>query len=479
MMVTWSTPRNLTKARQTPREEWTMRTKSTSQAYLEIQLPSSTTKEVRQYCEKYRALDTILSDNPVLLDLAHADFVLRLSESEDGREGRYTSEELLRGVVVMFVEADSYRDSVVRIETSEFLRNFLKLGFYKPMPSFSFMCKAFSAVSEATWQAMNGVLGQYARKEEKITGERLRVDTTAYESNIHYPTDSSLLWDSYRVLARQLKELQRSHPELHLNHRYHTKKIKKLAQSISRNAGSKSGSKQRAVKGWYQTLLERVRRIVEIGKEVLVLPISSLLDTFTLDHFVPLVERVIDQADRRIFQGEVVPADEKLYSIFEEHVELLIRGKAGKRVEFGHMVAVAQTGEKFISYFESLPHREADTTLLPACLEAHRALFEANPSLLTGDKGFYKDMKQIAALEKDIKTVSICKKGKLTEEQHAREHSKEFQKGQRFRAGVEGTISVLKRVFKLNLCRFKGIKHFAASVGCAVFCYNLVLLTRL
>jgi IS5 family transposase len=255
--------------------------------------------------------------------------------------------------------------------------------------------------------------------------------------------------------------------------------VKKLAQSISRNAGSTSASKQRSVKGWYQTLLERVRRIVEIAKEVLVLPISNLLDVFTLGHFVPLAERVIDQAERRIFQGEVVPADEKLYSIFEEHVELLIRGKAGKRVEFGHMVAVAQTGEKFILYFESLPHRETDYSLVAGCLKAHRALFEANPSLMAGDKGFYKDMKQIAALEKDIKTVSICKKGKLTQEQHAREHTKEFQTGQRFRSGVEGTISVLKRAFKMNLCRFKGFKHFAASVGCAVFCYNLVLLTRL
>ena len=456
-----------------------MRTKSTSQAYLEMQLPSSRTKEVRQYCETYRALDRILLDNPALLDLAHADFVRRLSESEEGRESRYTSEELLRGVLLMFLEHDSYREAVVRIETSEFLRNFLRLGFYKPMPSFSFMCKAFCAVSEETWQAMNAVLAQYARREQKITGERLRVDTTAYESNIHYPTDSSLLWDSYRVLARQLQELQRSHLELRLNHRYHTKKAKKLAQPISRNAGSKSASKQRAVKGWYGTLLERVQWIVEIAQQVLLLPISNLLDTFTLAHFMPLAERVIDQADRRIFQGEAVPADEKLYSIFEEHVELLIRGKAGKDVEFGHMVAVAQTGEKFISYYQSLPHREADPSLLPDCLEAHRALFETNPSLLAGDKGFYESMKQIAALEKDIHTVSICKKGKLTEEQHAREHAKEFQKGQRFRAGVEGTISVLKRAFKMNLCRFKGIKHFAASVGCAVFCHNLILLTRL
>ena len=211
-----------------------MRTKSTRQAYLDMFLPSSTTKVVAEYCEKYSAIDKILLDNPTLLDLAHADFVRWLSDSDDGRESRYTSEELLRTLVVMFVQQDSYRDVVVRIETSEFLRSFIGLGFCKPMMDFTLVSKAFSAMSAETWKAMNEVLGQYARAEEKITGERMRVDTTVYEANIHYPTDSSLLWDSYRVLARLLQELRRECRELGINHRYHPKKVKKLAQSISR-----------------------------------------------------------------------------------------------------------------------------------------------------------------------------------------------------------------------------------------------------
>jgi IS5 family transposase len=306
----------------------------------------------------------------------------------------------------------------------------------------------------------------------------MRTDTTVYEANIHYPTDSSLLWDSYRVLARQLQELQRECRELGLNHRYHTKKVKKLAQSISRNAGSKSKSKQKAVKGWYRTLIDRVGWIVEIAKNVKV-SASALVDLLTLEHFAALAQRVMDQAQRRIFQGEKVPADEKLYSIFEEHVELLIRGKAGKPVEFGHMVAVAQSGEKFITYYRNLPEREADPELLSESLDAHRKLFGGDPSVLATDKGFYASAQQLATLEETIETVSICKKGRLTQEQSAREHTKEFQDGQRFRSGVEGSISVLKRAFKLNRCFFKGIKNFAASVGCAVFCHNLVLLARL
>ena len=456
-----------------------MRTKTTSQAYLDFALPSSGTKVVKEYWAKYDAINALLLANPEVLDLAHADFCRWLSESKDGREGRYTSEEVLRALVVMFIEQDSYRDVVVRIETSEFLRSFIGFGFYKPMMDFTFVSKAFAALSPQTWEAMNGVLGCYAQGEELITGGRMRVDTTVYETNIHYPTDSSLLWDSFRVISRTLQEIQCEHPELGLKHRYHTKKVKKLAQFISRNANSSSKSKQRLVKRHYRTLIDRVKWIVGISKLVRALAGPRVLPAWLLEHYGPLVERVIDQAQRRIFEGEVVPPDEKLYSLFEEHTELLVRGKAGKPIEFGHKVLLAQTEQKFITHYRSLPQREEDKELLPESLEAHRALFDRLPSVLATDKGFYQSVKQLAVLEEKIETVSICKKGRCNAEQAAREHTEQFQDGQRFRAGIEGTISVLKRAFKLKRCLFKGFKNFAASVGCAVFCHNLLVLARL
>lgn len=456
-----------------------MRTKSTRQGYLDFVLPSSAKKVVKEYREKYRAIDQILAANSGVLDLAHADFCQWLSESEEGRESRYTSEEILRTLVVMFVEQDSYRNVVVRVENSEFLRSFIGFGFYKPMMDFTFVSKAFAALSPETWEKMNGLLGQHACAQEKISGERLRVDTTVYETHIHYPTDSSLLWDSFRVLARVLQAIQQAYPGLGLAHRYHKRKVKKLAQSISRNAGSTSASKQRMVKRWYRTLIDRVRWIVDITQRVCAMAGPHLLEKLELEHYQPLVARVMDQAQRRVFQGERVPADEKLYSLFEAHTEMLIRGKAGKPVEFGHKVLLAQTGEKFITHYQSLPHREEDPKLLPTALEAHREQFGAAPDVLATDKGFYAGARQLAALETEIPTVSICKKGRLNEAEKAREHTKGFQDGQRFRSGIEGSISVLKRGFNLQRCLFKGFKHFAASVGCAVFCHNLVLLTRL
>ena len=126
-----------------------------------------------------------------------------------------------------------------------------------------------------------------------------------------------------------------------------------------------------------------------------------------------------------------------------------------------------------------MPKRIEDKDLLEPAVESHRTLFGRYPDLLTTDKGFYESMKQIAGLEEKIGIVSIAKKGRRTREEYERETSEAFIEAQRFRAGAEGSISVLKRAFKLGRCLFKGFKHYAAGVGLAVLCHNLVLLTRL
>lgn len=454
-----------------------MRTKWLKQQYLNFTRRSST-KVVEEYRAKYEAISRILEKNPEVIALAHRDWSNALSVSSGGRRSGYTSEQMLRAVVVMFVEQDSYRDVVVRIENSEFLRHFVGLG-PKPMMDYTFLSRAFGSLSEETWQVMNKALSEYARKEDKITGEKLRLDTTVYETNIHYPTDSSLLWDSFRTLAKLLKKLQKELPELEFRHRYHLKKVKKLSSFIARNGGSKNNSRRRKVKSVYRTLIRRVRWIVGVAEEMLEVLTGENAHGKSLRHYIPLVKRIIDQAEKRVFEGIIVPASQKVYSLFEEHTELLKRGKARKPIEFGHKVLIAQTGEKFIHHYEVLPTQREDSQLLHPTLNAHQRLFAAGPDVLATDKGFYKSMDQIDKLEQAIATVSIGKKGRRSQEQQARERTKSFVAGQRFRAGCEGSISVLKRGFNLGLCLFKGFKHYAASVGCAVFCHNLILLTRL
>lgn len=457
-----------------------MRKKILEQEYLDF-TNKSKLKVVQEYRAKYDGISLILEENPKILDIAHEDFTKFLSKSEYGRKG-FTSEQILRSIVVMFIEEASYRDTVIMVENSEFLRNFIKLGT-KAMMDFTFLCKAYSALSEETWKAINDTLSAYAKKEKKITEEKLRLDTTAYETNIHYPTDSSLLWDGYRTVARLMRTASEELRAVGFAHRFHTKKVRKLALFISRNADKKDKGVQRRIKGIYKTLIERVRWIEAVGTKAAMLlqdaiGFDAAVIVSELKRYLPIVGKIIEQAESRVIHGKQVPSAEKVYSLFEEHTELIKRGKARKPIEFGHKVLLAETGEKFIIHYEAMPKQKADKELIEATLTAHKKVFRCNPDVLAGDKGFYESREQIENLSKRIDTVSICKKGRRTEEEDQRESTEVFKDGQRFRAGIEGTISVLKRAFKLGRCFFKGFKNFASSVGCAVFCHNLVMLAH-
>ena len=380
-----------------------MRTKSSKTLYFDFSGESSI-KVAKEYRAKYEAISQILDANRQILRLAHRDWAKLLSTSAKGRDG-YTSEQLLRALIVMFMEGDSYRDVVVRIDTSEFLQYFVRLGIKATM-DFTFLNKACCALSAKTLEAMNQALSQYAVQEEKISGEKQRMDTTVYETNIHYPTDSSLLWDSFRTLSRLLRSVQKELPQLNLQHRYHDKKVKKLYTYISRNASSKNKRTLRKVKSAYRELINRVSWIHGVGQRVLVQARSADYLIDQLDHYLPLVDQIIYQADQRVLQGISLAPDEKLYSLFEEHTELIKRGKAAKPIEFGHKVLFCQTGEKFIHHYKVLPQRIEDKELLAPAVEAHKELFGHYPDVLSTDKGFYESMKQILSLEEKIAVVS-------------------------------------------------------------------------
>ncbi len=454
-----------------------MRLKSIEQQYFDFSF-ESTLKVVNEYRKKYNLLSQLLDENSQLVSLIHQDLAKMLSQSSKGRKSGYTSEQILRCLIVQFIEQQSFRDVIVLIENSEFLRNFVRLGV-NPVMDYSFLNKAYGVIREKTWDTINQAVAKYAVGQGKISPEKLRMDTTVYETNIHYPTDASLLWDSFRTLAGLLRKIRQELPQLALKHRFHDNKVKTLAYFIARNGASPKKGTRRKVKSTYRDLIHRVTWIAGVARQALNTLAKAGYDAELLSHYLPIVDKIIDQADQRVFQGVMPAADEKIYSLFEEHTELLIRGKAGKPIEFGHKILLAQTGEKFIHHYQVFPKRQEDQNLLEPTLKAHTKLFGFDPEVLATDKGFYKSMEQIVSLEEKITTVSICKKGRRNLQEYERESSEAFKDGQRFRAGCEGSISVLKRAFNLGKCLFKGFKNYAASVGCAVFCHNLVLLTRL
>jgi len=448
-------------------------------------------KVTREYHEKYRAVDQILAETPKILNTFHREISAILSKKGRKRTAAFTSDQLLRAVLVMEIEGLPYRETVVRIDDSQFLRRFVRV-FDDDMMDYSLLCKAYKAISPKAWEEMNRLLGRYAIDCELITGTNLRVDTTACETNIHYPTDSSLLWDCYRVTSRLIDRVREYDAQAVGPGRLQDRRVKRLMLRISRRANNKEKNRKRLKKP-YQALLEHVSRVLDWSRQVrsrvlerlqagdydlqVWLILTELVNE--MDGYDGLTEKIIDQASRRVLDGEKVPNTEKLFSIFEPHTELLKRGKVAKPIEFGHMVLLQQVEEKFITGYDVFERRPSDESLVDQILQSHQRTFGQLPESLTGDKGFYQSMDKLRELEKDIPHVSIAKKGSRTEEEKEREHHPTFRALQRFRAGIEGTISALKRVFKMSRCLYRSFRTYCSSVGAHVFAHNLIVLTRL
>jgi IS5 family transposase len=198
-----------------------------------------------------------------------------------------------------------------------------------------------------------------------------------------------------------------------------------------------------------------------------------------LRHYVGLARRVLWQTRQRILEGAAVPSDQKVYSIHESHTELLIRGKAGKHIEYGHMIGIQQVAEKFITDFEVFEQKPVEYELLEPALESHRRLFGAFPDGVTGDKAYWEGPAAYAVLSEKVPNLSIAKKGSRTKAEDEREHSDWFSALQAFRAGIEGTISCLKRGFRLARCLNKGWRGHGATVGMSIVAHNLLLLAKL
>jgi len=442
-----------------------------------------------EYFDRYEKISKILDENPEIVDLVHRDLnkVLKnLDRGGPGRKCQITSDSILRMVIAQVVEGESLRGTVIRIDDSNYLRRFVRI-YHGPMIDFTTFCILKNAIRPTTWEKINEALTKAAVEAELVDGSKLRIDTTAVETNIRWPTDSGLLWDTYRVMCRLINTAREIDPESASDRRLEAKLVKRLHTKIARSSGKK-GVVSDTVKSLYTRLFGLVDGLLEwvpivskrlrerSGEYDLSFMIKAVIDQ--MEHFLPLGQKVLSQARRRIIGGEKVPNEEKIFSIFEPHTELLKRGKASKPIEFGHMVMIQQVGGKFITGYEVFKKKPVDHSLVDPTLESHRTIFGQNPDELSADKGFYESMAKINELEEEIEVVSIGKKGSRTEEEAAREKTKAFRLGQKFRAGVEGSISFLKRILGLWRCMNKGWEHYVSTVGATVFVHNLFVLAR-
>ena len=430
-------------------------------------------KNVLDWREKYKGISRVLDGHREILDLVHEDLKRLSKKGNKGREGDFTSETILRALVVHAIEGESLRETVLRIAESEFLQDFLRTR-KRAVMDHTFLDRCLQAVRPATWKRVNELLAQQVAKAKTIATGVIRTDTTVVETNIHWPTDASLLWDTWRVASRLLKRGREIVPES-CSHRFHDKKIKRLYLFITRYAKSPSKQRQRKVKAAFRTLIGRVESIVETAGIFCQfasgwgdLELSAVGDE--LKRFLPSMRKVTSQARRSQWEGEKVPASERVFSIFEPHTELIKRGRREKPVEFGHAVLLCQTPEKFITDYEAFAQRPADCSLTGQVIERHEKLFGKRPEVVAADKGFCPDAVKYAELEEQVGTLAIPRRTQDFAD-------KVLAMWQAFRAGIEGTISGLKRAFRLARCFYRGFKHFQGTIGLAVFSHNLIVLT--
>ena len=431
-------------------------------------------KVVRDYRARYRAISQVLDKNPEILDLVDRDLRKLSQGGRKGRKGDFTSENILRALIVQHMEGLPFREVVIRMGGDGFLQDFLRTR-KKAVMDYSFLDKCSLAIRPETWKRVNELLGSYGVRQGVINPKVIRTDTTVMESNIHYPTDASLLWDVWRVAERLLKRA-RDIREESVPHRFHTRKIKTLYLNITRYSSSPSAKRQGKVQAWFRTLIERTEWIVAIAAEFCETYRSSgnvelAAVALELRSFLPSMQQVVAVARRVQVVGETVPAGEKVFSIFEPHTELIKRGRRDKPVEFGHKVLLCETAEKFITDYEVYQHQEADCNLTEPVIQRHEKLFGERPVVLAADKGFCPQKSKFEELAKLVKNLAIPQRMQDFMD-------KVLAHCQAFRAGIEGTISGLKRAFRWFRCFFRGFKGFARNVGLGVFCHNLIVLAE-
>jgi IS5 family transposase len=433
-----------------------------------------------------QAVSDFLDDHDELVEAIRGDLQRGLKNPQTGRQG-LTPQQVTRSLILMRVKNWDYRELRERIADGLTLRRFA--DFYsRPVPKHDAFQRAFVKITCETMKAVNAALVQAAVAMGLEDGRKLRVDTTVVQTDIHHPTDNTLLWDVVRVVTRLVSRLGRAIERPIEGFRNRTRAARRRMQAIQRMTPKQRVARQRNT---YAELIGIAEQVVEGGRRALRQtrnirgkdPLSERAIgelQAEIDHYCALGERVIDQARRRVLQGEQVANAEKVYSIFEPHTDLIKRGKVLTPVEFGHKVFLAESARGLITQYEVLDGNPSDEGHVAPSLERHTAAFGGAPQLYGCDRGFFSEENVLTCQRAGVEVISMPQRGgHKTPARERYEKSPAFKKGQRFRAGIEGRISVLFRGRGMKRCLAEGRERFELLVGAAVLANNLLTIASL
>ncbi len=443
------------------------------------------TEEVDDLREAWmKHADEVLADEQIVTAVYEA-LAKRHPKSRSRGRLSYPAEVVLRLLILKHVRNWSYAVLEREVRANLVYRDFTRVGAAK-MPDAKTMGRWGVAVGPEVIKQIHERMVKIAQQNKVTEGRRMRLDTTVVETNIHYPTDSSLLGDGVRVLIRTMKNITKIAGKAGAKLRDRSRSVKLRVLDIARAARAKGKPQQEKLERAYGKLLSSTSRVVGQARRfsaeiaagvkrstdiVQQLALEGLRQE--IDAMVPLVKQVIKQARARIFRGET-RFEGKLLSLFEPSTEIIRKGKAAKPNEFGKMVKLQEAENQIVIDYEVYTQRPHDSDLLVAAVETHQAMLGRTPHLVAADAGFYSAKNEAAAKAMGVKRVSIPNRSTKSPERKREQKKRWFRNGQKWRTGCEGRISVVKRRHGLNRCRYKGEAGMKRWVGLGVIADNLV-----
>jgi IS5 family transposase len=428
-----------------------------------------------------RKIDTLLEDDAVIEVVAQA---LEKRWPQSRRRGRLgtPAEVVIRLLILKHLFDWSYDDMEREVRANLVYRMFTRIDAGE-VPDAKTILKIARALGPDVIDQLHRQVIEVAKRAGVTHGRRFRIDTTVVETNVHYPTDSTLLQDGVRVLTRTMQRASTALGDPQASIRHRLRSVTRTVLTIAYQARSaktcvafvksyrKLMTTTRAVLRDTATMVRRLGQRVRTASPRVQPMLQRAQDQ--LHEMRPLVQRVLAQTRARVLGGDTHVSD-KVLSVFEPHTETIRKGKIAKPNEFGKLVTIQESEHQIITAYEVHAKRPADVTLWTAALDRHQTIFGRAPDLAAGDRGFSSAKNEQAAVARGVRRVVLPRRGPKSPARRAYEHQRWFRRGQRWRVGCEGRISVLKRRHGLNRCRYHGEDGMNRWVGLGVIANNLV-----
>ena len=423
-----------------------------------------------------RLVDELLEDEP-LVDTVYEAQGERHPQSRSRGRMQTPAEVLLRLLLLKHIRNWSYDVLEREVRANLVYRAFTRIGDEK-VPDAKTLARLGQLIGPKVIEQLHRRVVELAQERGVTRGRKLRVDTTVVETNIHYPTDSSLLGDGTRVLTRTMKKIESKSGGLKGKVRDRMRSIRKrvLAIALSTRLLGPAGEERR--KRQYRELLSLTRKVMNQAQRVLAevkqarrTPVKGLAQS--LETMVGRVRQVVKQTRIRIFAGDT-KSPGKIASVFEPHTEIIRKGKASQPNEFGKLVKIQEAENQIVTHFEVYAERPADSTLLLSSVRVHQQRLGRIPRLVAADAGFYSQESERAGQALGVRWMSVPNKKTTSSERKLLQHQRWFRKGQKWRTGSEGRISVLKRRHGLRRCFYPGLDGMRRWVGLGVMADNFI-----